>query len=80
MDHAVSLAHSAQCLKKAIPLMVKYRMPVTPINYAIWYCYVQGSKPALNAELDHVIAEQQTCTQNKAKEILNSLNKGKNTK
>ena len=69
MDHAVSLAHSAQCLKKAIPLMVKYRMPVTPINYAIWYCYVQGSKPALNAELDHVIAEQQTCTQNKAKEI-----------
>nr|WP_286246469.1 GGDEF domain-containing protein [Pseudoalteromonas sp. MM1] len=49
--------------------MVKYRMPVTPINYAIWYCYVQGSKPALNAELDHVIAEQQTCTQNKAKEI-----------
>ncbi|BED88501.1 GGDEF domain-containing protein [Pseudoalteromonas sp. MM1] len=44
-------------------------MPVTPINYAIWYCYVQGSKPALNAELDHVIAEQQTCTQNKAKEI-----------
>lgn len=69
MDHAVSLAHSAQCLKKAIPLMVKYRMPVTPINYAIWYCYVQGSKPALNAELDHVIAELQTCTQNKAKEI-----------
>ena len=35
MNHAVSLAHSAQCLKKAIPLMVKYRMPVTPINYAI---------------------------------------------
>jgi|TARA_R100001244_G_scaffold41624_1_gene37450 diguanylate cyclase len=69
MNHAVSLAHSAQCLKKAIPLMVKYRMPVTPINYAIWYCYIQGSNPSLNAELDHVIAEQQTCSQDKAKEI-----------
>lgn len=69
MNHAVSLAHSAQCLKKAILLMVKYRMPVTPINYAIWYCYIQGSNPSLNAELDHVIAEQQTCSQDKAKEI-----------
>ncbi|WP_338362569.1 GGDEF domain-containing protein [uncultured Pseudoalteromonas sp.] len=69
MNQAVSFAHSAQCLKKAIPLMVKHRMPVTPINYAIWYCYVQGNKPALNAELDHVIAEYQTCTQNKAQEI-----------
>lgn len=49
--------------------MVKYRMPVTPINYAIWYCYIQGSKPSLNAELDQVIAQQQTCTQDKAKEI-----------
>ncbi|WP_237707164.1 GGDEF domain-containing protein [Pseudoalteromonas sp. BSi20652] len=69
MDHAVSLAHSAHCLKKAIPLMVKHRMPVTPINYAIWYCYIQGNNPSLNTELDQVIAQQQTCSQDKAKEI-----------
>lgn len=76
MDRAVSLAHSAQCLKKAIPMMVKYRMPVTPINYAIWYCYIQGNKPSLNAELDHVIAQQQTCTQDRAKAIFDKhLNK-----
>lgn len=69
MNQAVSLAHSAQCLKKAIPLMVKYRMPVTPINYAIWYCYIQENNPLLNTELDKVIEQQQTCSQDKAKEI-----------
>ena len=76
MDHVVSLAHSAECLKKAVPMMVKYRMPVTPINYAIWYCYIQGNKPSLNAELDQIISQQQTCTQNKAQEIFDKhLNK-----
>ena len=76
MNHVVSLAHSAQCLKKAVPMMVKYRMPVTPINYAIWYCYIQGNKPSLNAELDQIISQQQTCTQNKAQEIFDKhLNK-----
>ncbi|MEL0640352.1 GGDEF domain-containing protein [Pseudoalteromonas aliena] len=69
MNNAVSLAHSAQSLKKAIPLMVKYRIPVTPINYAIWYCYIEGSNPSLNAELDQVIEQNKTCTQDKAKEI-----------
>ncbi|BBW90784.1 diguanylate cyclase [Pseudoalteromonas sp. PS1M3] len=69
MNNAVSLSHSAQYLKKAVPMMVKYRMPVTPINYAIWYCYFQGNKPSLNIELDQVISEHQTCTQSKAKEI-----------
>lgn len=69
MDNTVSLAHSAQCLKKAIPLMVKYKMPVTPINYAIWYCYVQGDNPQLNEELDKVIGQYNTCSAQTAQEI-----------
>ena len=71
MDNTVSLAHSAQCLKKAIPLMVKYKMPVTPINYAIWYCYVQGDNPQLNTELDKVISLHNTCSAQTAQEIFN---------
>ncbi|MEH6553412.1 GGDEF domain-containing protein [Pseudoalteromonas tetraodonis] len=69
MDNTASLAHSAQCLKKAIPLMVKYKMPVTPINYAIWYCYVQGDNPQLNTELDKVIGQHNTCSAQNAQEI-----------
>jgi diguanylate cyclase len=73
MDHAVSLAHSAQYLKKAIPLMVKNRMPVTPINYAIWYSYVEGSNPQLNSELDTIIAEHNSCSQQQAQDIFNKF-------
>ncbi|MDN3485327.1 GGDEF domain-containing protein [Pseudoalteromonas sp. APC 3224] len=69
MDNTASLAHSAQCLKKAIPLMVKYKMAVTPINYAIWYCYVQGDNPQLNLELDRVIGQHNTCSAQSAQEI-----------
>ena len=61
MDFNTSLSHSAQCLKQAIPLLVKYKIPVTPINYAIWYCYVLGSNLALNVELDNILAEHGTC-------------------
>ncbi|TMP78881.1 GGDEF domain-containing protein [Pseudoalteromonas phenolica] len=62
MDFNTSLSHSAQCLKQAIPLLVKYKIPVNPINYAIWYCYVLGSNLALNFELDNILAEHGTCT------------------
>ena len=51
--------------------MVKYKMPVTPINYAIWYCYVQGDNPQLNTELDKVISLHNTCSAQTAQEIFN---------
>lgn len=51
--------------------MVKYKMPVTPINYAIWYCYVQGDNPQLNTELDNVIEQYATCSNQTAQEIFN---------
>ncbi|MEQ3514322.1 GGDEF domain-containing protein [Pseudoalteromonas sp. BZB3] len=67
MDFNTSLSHSAQCLKQAIPLLVKYKIPVTPINYAIWYCYVLGGNLALNIELDNILAEHGTCPASSAR-------------
>ncbi|TMO56747.1 GGDEF domain-containing protein [Pseudoalteromonas phenolica] len=67
MEFNTSLSHSAQCLKQAIPLLVKYKIPVTPINYAIWYCYVLGSNVDLNTELDNILAEQGTCSASSAR-------------
>ncbi|MBE0370831.1 GGDEF domain-containing protein [Pseudoalteromonas aurantia] len=68
-----SLSHSAQCMKQAIPLMVKYKMPVTPVNYAIWYCYVLGSNDKLNKELDDILAHYQTCPPAQAKQLFNAF-------
>jgi diguanylate cyclase len=51
---------SAANLKKAVPLMLKYQIPTTPTNYALWYAYVGEQNPQLNAELDQSIKQNQT--------------------
>ncbi|WP_404340625.1 GGDEF domain-containing protein [Pseudoalteromonas mariniglutinosa] len=67
MDVEPSMAYSGACLKQAIPLMVKYKMPITPLNYAVWYCYISQRNIALNKELDAFLEVQQNCTHEQAK-------------
>ncbi|WP_198783188.1 GGDEF domain-containing protein [Shewanella putrefaciens] len=55
------LQTAALNLKKAVPLMLKHKIPTTPINYALWYTYVGEQNPALNQQLDTVIAHYNTC-------------------
>lgn len=73
MEFDTSLSHSAQCMKQAIPLMVKYKMPVTPVNYAIWYCYVLGSNEQLNNQLDEILDNYQTCPPMQAKQLFDAF-------
>ena len=56
-----TMSHSAECLRKAVPLMVKYNIAVTPANYALWYNYVSGSHPHLNNKLDTALRTYGTC-------------------
>ena len=53
------LKSAALNLKKAVPLMLKHGIPTTPTNYALWYTYVDESKPKLNIALDTAIAQNQ---------------------
>nr|WP_086940406.1 GGDEF domain-containing protein [Thaumasiovibrio occultus] len=53
------LEQSALLLKQTVPLMVKYQIPTTPTNYAIWYTYSAGTTPALNTAMDHAIEQGQ---------------------
>ncbi|QUN04619.1 GGDEF domain-containing protein [Shewanella yunxiaonensis] len=55
------LQQAAQYLKKALPLMLKYQIPTTPTNYALWYTYVGEQNLQLNAQLDEVVSQYQTC-------------------
>jgi len=50
------LRKSAGNLKKAVPLMMKYQIPTTPLNYSLWYRYVANDIPELNKQLDDLIA------------------------
>lgn len=56
-----SFEHAADCLRKAVPLMVQHKVPVTPINYALWYSYVGNDRPALKTHLDSLLKTFGTC-------------------
>jgi diguanylate cyclase len=51
---------AAECLRLALPLMSKYKIPVTPANYAVWFEYVAGTNSALKADIDNRIERQET--------------------
>jgi len=55
-------AKSTANLKQAVPLMIKYQIPTTPSNYALWYTYVAQSNPQLNQAIDRSIAESGVCS------------------
>ena len=42
------IVKAAANLKKAVPLMMKYQVPTTPLNYSLWYSYVSNDIPELN--------------------------------
>ena len=50
------IVKAAANLKKAVPLMMKYQVPTTPLNYSLWYRYVANDMPELNQQLDNLIA------------------------
>ena len=61
-DYKESFVESTACLKKAVPLMIKYQIPTTPTNYALWYTYVAQTNPELNAALDNTLAQNGACS------------------
>lgn len=59
MKKNVVFDESVVVLKKVIPLMMKYNMPVSPNNYALWYTYVLKTNPKLNQEIDEALAGEE---------------------
>ena len=50
-------ADPAAYVRLALPLMAKYKVPITPSNYAVWYSYVSGENRELRSEIDGIISE-----------------------
>lgn len=61
MKFAENSTQSAEYLRQAIPLMVKYNIPPNPLNYALWYTYVSNRLPILNQQLDQTLETYGTC-------------------
>lgn len=61
MKFAENSTQSAEFLRQAIPLMVKYNIPPNPLNYALWYTYVSNRLPNLNYQIDQTLDTYGTC-------------------
>ena len=61
MKFADNTTQSAEYLRQAIPLMVKYNIPPNPLNYALWYTYVSNKMPNLNHKIDQTLNTYGTC-------------------
>ena len=57
---------AAERLRKAVPIMVKRGIPVTPVNYALWYTYVANENPHFNQHIDDIVATYGTIPPAKA--------------
>ena len=55
------MIESAKNLKKALPLMMKYSVPTTPSNYALWYHYAAEKNLALKESMDNLLANNENC-------------------
>ena len=61
MKFADNPNQAAECLRQAIPLMVKYSIPPNPLNYSLWYAYVSNVIPGLNNQMDKALQTYGTC-------------------
>ncbi|WP_405632489.1 GGDEF domain-containing protein [Pseudoalteromonas sp. Ld20] len=73
MDTNTSLSQSAKHLKKVIPMMSSFKIPFTPVNYAIWYCYVLGRNLEFNLRLDNILKSYKTCPADKARALFDEF-------
>ena len=60
---------ASERLRLALPLMSKYRVPIAPLNYAVWYEYVAGTSPVLRDVIDHRIQAEQVIDETVTREL-----------
>ncbi|WP_281546292.1 GGDEF domain-containing protein [Grimontia sp. SpTr1] len=62
-------ALSSGYLKKVVPLLMKYQVPATPPNYALWYTYVANADAELAKRIDESIKETGTLSPTLCEEL-----------
>ena len=52
---------SLKYFKETVPLMMRYKVAPTPLNYSLWYTYVSNDIPELNIKLDNLLEKHKVC-------------------
>ena len=58
MTQELTVEASSEYLRLALPLLSKYKIPVTPQNFTVWFDYVAGRSSALCEMIDEMIAKE----------------------
>lgn len=58
MRYKENVEDSIAFVKQVMPLMSKHPAPMNPVSFAVWYEYVAGINPELNAAVDRALAEK----------------------
>ncbi len=69
MNLTETLEETAKYVRLILPLMTKYRIPITPINYATWYYYVSGKNKELKEAIDSIIEKNEPFSEKTNEEI-----------
>lgn len=54
MLHTQPTKQAAEYLRQVIPLLSQEKLPPTPINYSVFYCYLSGFSSALTQVIDDI--------------------------
>jgi len=52
LNYTETTERAAELIRMVIPRLSQVRIPINPINYALWYEYFLGRSIKLNNELD----------------------------
>lgn len=58
MHYSEDLPKSAEMLRMVIPRLASLDLPVTPLNYALWYEYFLGNNEQLNKQMDELLEKE----------------------
>ncbi|KXF81449.1 GGDEF domain-containing protein [Enterovibrio coralii] len=64
---------ATRIFKRAVPLMVKYKVPTTPHYFSLWYTYCAGTHPELNRAIDDTVAKFGLCSREKCDGLIESF-------
>jgi diguanylate cyclase len=53
---------ASEKLRQVLPLVNKYKTPITPVNYAVWYEYVSGTNNALCDDINNRLSAKAPLT------------------
>jgi diguanylate cyclase len=69
MEYEQDYAQAQEVARLVLPLMARLEIPVTPLNYALWYEYQLGRSQELVAALDKIESGQQAYDAAQARQL-----------